>query len=246
MFVSVCEDNNIEMDGFLKAFKKLQCISCVDTFNNPKTLISSIKDTRYDIVFLDIFLPYMNGIDAAKKIRKIDPDVNIVFITGAADFSLEAFSIYATDYILKPLSYERLERTVMRIMEKSGISTEKIVDIKTQNAAYRLKESEIILIEKVINHCIVYTEKYTFDVLSPLKYFEGILDKDIFIRSHAGYLVNRHKISKIDVNGNLSYTLHFFGIEKTALVSRGKKNNLFSSIANGKSQNGDYIAFRNK
>jgi DNA-binding LytR/AlgR family response regulator len=226
------------MEWFLKTFRKIQCVSRVDTFNDPRNLLNSLGSTKYDIIFLDICLPHINGIETAKKIRNVDSDVNIVFITGANKFGLEAFSIYATDYILKPLNYERLERTVKRIKTKLRLDNDKIVDIKTQNVVYRVKESDVVLIEKVMNRCMVYTKKFTFDVLSPIKHFENILDENKFIRSHSGYLVNRDEISRIEVNGNLSYTLHFFDLEKTALLSRGKKDKLFDCILNTKVQNG--------
>ncbi|MCX7748810.1 MAG: LytTR family DNA-binding domain-containing protein [Clostridia bacterium] len=234
MFVVVCDYNDEERSRIAETLERIECVNFVETYNNPENLLESMNGNRFDIIFLEINLPTMNGIETAKAIRDIDPDVHIVFITGIESFCLDAFSVYATDYILKPVNFDRLEKTVRRIKEKTRHCNEKIVDIKTQNVVYRVKESDIVLIEKVMNRCMVYTEKFTFDVLSPLKYFEDILDESKFIRSHAGYLVNRDRISKIEVNGNLSYTLHFYNINKTALVSRGKKNKLFKGISNTK------------
>ena len=234
MFVAVCEDMDIEKSEVVSTLEKLVCIKNVMFFNNPKKLLEHFEENKFDIIFLDTKLPYMDGIETAKAIRDMDPDIFIVFVTAQADFCLDAFSVYAADYILKPLRFKRLENTVKRIHAKVANDDKKVIEIKTQNTVYRVKQSDIVLIEKVLNRCMVYTAQFTFDVIMPLKYFEDILDKDTFIRSHAGYLVNRDKIFRIDVNGNLSYTIHFNGINKTALVSRSKKNRLFEYMSNTK------------
>jgi two-component system LytT family response regulator len=229
--VVVCDYNDVERNQIVQALKSITCVNCVEIFSDPKILLDSLNNKRFDIIFLDVNLPHLNGIETAKAIRNIDTDVHIVFVTKMKCFSLDAFSVYATDYILKPVDINRLKKTINRISDIFFHDDQRIVDIKTRNMVYRVKESDIVLIEKVTNRCIVYTEKFTFEVLSPLKYFEDILNKSKFIRSHVGYLVNRDKISKIEVNGNLSYTLHFYSIDKTALVSRGKKNTLFKCIS---------------
>ncbi|MCX7923625.1 MAG: LytTR family DNA-binding domain-containing protein [Clostridia bacterium] len=226
MFVAVCEDSTLERVRIVDILNSIDCIKHVVNFDEPTKLLNYFKSNRVDLVILDINLPTMNGIEAARAIRRIDPEVFIVFVTGYDNFCLKAFSLYATDYILKPFNPDRLERTIRRVYKSLDKQDNRIVEIKTQNVIYRVKQSEIILIEKVLNRCNVYTEQFTFDVITPLKYFEDILDKDKFVRTHAGYLVNKDKISKIEVNGNLSYTVYFNNIEKTALVSRGKKDKL--------------------
>ncbi len=232
MNVVLCASNDVERNQIVQTLKSITNISCIETYADPKSLLESLKNKRFDIIFLDISLPHMNGIEIAKAIRKKDSITHIVFISQTECYSLDAFSVYATDYILKPLDFNRLKKTVLRISDIYMHNDHKFVDIKTRNMVYRIKESEIILIEKVMNRCIVHTENSTFEVLSSLKYFEDILNETKFIRSHVGYLVNRDKISRIEVNGNLSYTLHFYNIDKTALVSRGKKNELFKCISN--------------
>lgn len=234
MFIAICESSTIENSEVAHALEKTSCVKNIIFFNDPLKLLASLKVNRFDLVLLDTRLPRLNGIETARAVRQIDPDVSIVFVSAHADFCFEAFSVYATDYILKPLCTDRLERTIRKIYAQVRDDNKRVVEIKTQNAVYRVKQSDIVLIEKVLNRCIVYTEKLTIDVIMPLKHFEDVLDKELFIRSHAGYLVNRERISRIDVNGNLSYTIHFDGIKKTALVSRSKKNKLFEYISNVK------------
>lgn len=235
MNVVVCDYNDVERNQIVQTLKSITYVNYVETYANPKSLLDNLNNKRFDIIFLDINLPHMNGIETANAIRNIDTTIPIVFVAKTKCFSMDAFSVYATDYILKPVDIDRLKKTISRIGELSAHCEKKVVDIKTRSMVYRVKESEIVLIEKVMNRCIVFTEKSTFEVQSPLKYFEDILDENKFIRSHVGYLVNRDKISGIEVNGNLSYTLHFDSIAKTALVSRGKKNKLFKCISSASS-----------
>ena len=85
----------------------------VDTYSDGLKFISSFH-AQYDLVFLDIEMPYLNGMDAAKKIRETDKNVLIVFVTNLAQFALEGYEVQAFDFILKPITYPNLKMKLMR------------------------------------------------------------------------------------------------------------------------------------
>ena len=96
----------------LEAFED---IKVVKNFTNPSLLLKSIQDLSFNVVFLDITIHGMDGIDLANQLLSIDPTVQIVFVSAYRDYAIEAFELNSIDYILKPLTKERLEITVERL-----------------------------------------------------------------------------------------------------------------------------------
>lgn len=87
------------------------------TFTNPREGFAHLAKDKTDIVFLDIGMPEMNGLQAGEYIQQIDPDIRIVYITAYADYALEAFELNALDYVLKPVDPLRFSKTIARIEE---------------------------------------------------------------------------------------------------------------------------------
>lgn len=87
-------------------------------FTDPKQALTSASATVYDIAFLDIEMPNMSGIMLAKELQKINPVINIVFITGHSEYMPNAFELYASDYIMKPITENKLRRTLDNLRHK--------------------------------------------------------------------------------------------------------------------------------
>lgn len=98
-----------------------QAIEIAGMFTNPLEAIERIADIMPQIVFLDINMPQLQGIDAASRILDLCPDTDIIFITAYEQYAIEAFELHALDYLLKPITKERFDKTLQRIMEKKGI-----------------------------------------------------------------------------------------------------------------------------
>lgn len=81
----------------------------IDCFDNGDYLIRESENTRYNIVFLDIFMPSINGMDIAKELREKDRTVKIIFLTSSPEFALQSYSVKATGYCLKPVEYEKIK-----------------------------------------------------------------------------------------------------------------------------------------
>lgn len=81
----------------------------IDCFDNGDSLIRKNGIIRYDIIFLDIVMPLLNGMDTAKELHDRDKTVKIIFLTSSPEFALQSYSVKATDYCLKPTTYQRLK-----------------------------------------------------------------------------------------------------------------------------------------
>ena len=101
--------------------KNFDGISLIGSFSNPNEAMKKMGHLKPDIVFLDISMPQLHGLDAASLILEGSPDTDIVFVTAFDRYAVEAFELNALDYILKPVCIDRLEKTVERMMKKQAV-----------------------------------------------------------------------------------------------------------------------------
>lgn len=108
----------LELEYLLKSFADIQVEGL---FRNPADALEKIAIQKPDMVFLDIDMPYMNGLDLALKIQSLLPGIVIIFVTAFSNYALEAFKAYPLDYILKPVDEERFRKTVTYAIEQTGL-----------------------------------------------------------------------------------------------------------------------------
>ena len=110
-----------ELEFLLKEFPE---ISITGIYTDPLTAIEKIGEQKPQAVFLDINMPQLRGIDAASRILDLSPDTDIVFVTAYDEYAVEAFEVHALDYLLKPVSPERLKKTAERLMKRKPLLRE--------------------------------------------------------------------------------------------------------------------------
>jgi two-component SAPR family response regulator len=101
-----------ELEFFLKEYSDIEIIA---SYTNPLKAIEELKENNVQLVFLDINMPQLLGIDVGSKILDINPEIKIVFVTAYDQYALEAFELNAIDYVLKPIQRTRFEKTMQRI-----------------------------------------------------------------------------------------------------------------------------------
>lgn len=117
---------------------ELDGLQLVGTANNASDTIKLVKERKPDLAVLDVELPDMKGIELAEKLRKERSDLYVVFITAHKEYSLEAFRLYAYDYILKPIDKERVKTTVRRIQQAVQELEKNLVDLVSHQQASRM------------------------------------------------------------------------------------------------------------
>lgn len=163
-----------------------------------------------DILLLDIQVPDMLGIEAAKKIRQIDTNAIIMFITNLAQYAIDGYSVEAMDYILKPLSFAPFSTKLARALRvvKQRQAEGVAVSVKTKTGISRFFSSSLSFIE-VINHTLVFhlTDGTVLKQWGSLGSYEAQLEGEHFARCNSGYLVNLKYVESIEgdyviVNGS--------------------------------------------
>ncbi len=179
----------------------------------------------YDLLFMDIRLPDMLGIDAARKIRERDSEVMIVFVTTMTQYAIDGYEVNAFDYILKPLRYDafvtKMDR-IRRILDRSGEGA--TVTIKTKTDQFYIKAAEIQYIEVSGHDLIFHMPDREISVWGSLSKFEQELNQKQFARCNACYLVNLRHVKSVS---GMTVTVG----EQDLSISKTKKKDFMSELA---------------
>ena len=108
------DDERIILEELCAMIRQTE-IKLARAFQDPLEALESIKSLRPDVVFLDIEMPGLNGIELARKIAGLDPKIQIVFVTAYEQYALKAFEVSAVHYLLKPLTQEKINEAVNRV-----------------------------------------------------------------------------------------------------------------------------------
>ena len=189
-----------------------------------------------EVVFLDIGIRGESGIDCAKILTELDPKVKLIFATAHAEYMSEAFELYAFDYLVKPFSVDRVNKTLDRIaalrQPESGVEPDERI-VKPEYRHDRLlvkgKESmsfisipDIVLIQRENNATVIYTQTDSYVTSASMTELEKKLDPEQFLRSHKSYIINLSRISRIEPYGRWTYIVHFQGRKEDALLTAEK------------------------
>ncbi|MBQ9520719.1 MAG: response regulator [Acholeplasmatales bacterium] len=127
MKVICLDDEKIILQGMIINCKKVEAITEVIGFNTFKQLTDYLKDNTADVIFSDINMPDVNGIDVAKYLRENHPEINVVFTTGYTEYTNQAIRASAKGYLLKPISKEMIEEQINYFLEDNEITKRVVV-----------------------------------------------------------------------------------------------------------------------
>jgi two-component system LytT family response regulator len=225
--VLICEDQLENANLLKEMLGEMEDVEVVGHAENGTAAISMVKKLSPDVVLMDIGLPGMDGLSATELIKSINPDIFIVVITAYTGYALDAYKLYVYDYILKPYDKVRIFKTLNNISKlkdigKSGIelpAKKKKIVIKSRDEIVFLDQQEIVMVERDEAKCCIYTAKEVIETYDSLNTLEERLNKEMFFRSHRGFIVNLYYVDRIVNYGRKVYTIRLKYIEKEALIS---------------------------
>jgi len=159
-----------------------------------------IKDTKPDLIFLDINMPRLTGIEFLKSLNN---PPKVIFTTAYSEYALEGFELDVVDYLLKPFSFERFLKAVGKAQRGSNIESEseEFITIKADGKLYRIGYEEILFAESQGDYLTIHTKEKKLTFYETMKSFLEQLPNSEFIRIHRSFLI---AISKVDyVEGNI-------------------------------------------
>ena len=168
-----------------------------ELFEDSDALLSAHSQKPFDIILLDIVMPLLNGIDAAKELREKDKTVKIIFLTTTTEFAIDSYAVKASNYLLKPVNPDTLFACLDELIcDLQSIG--KSIVVKGTDATHRIVLSDIEYVEAQLKHTVFFLkEKQKIESAEPFYTYENILVLDDgFFKSHRSYIVNIHHIDK--------------------------------------------------
>ncbi|MDD2697184.1 MAG: LytTR family DNA-binding domain-containing protein [Arcobacteraceae bacterium] len=176
-------------------------------------------EQRFDVVFLDINMPEINGIELGKMVLKNFPLTKIVFQTAYDEFALDAFEVGSVDYILKPIELERVEKTLARVKKMVAKSNEKLL-VKLGGNSYILNPSDVCYIKADLAEVYVKSKIASGYMSNNMSDLELSLEPFGFVRVHRSYLVNLNKIKSLSSIENSKFVITFYDIDDELISSK--------------------------
>ena len=152
---------------------------------------------KFDILLMDIEMPHLNGMEAAQKIRELDKEVVIVFITNMAQYAIGGYAVGALDYVLKPVPYFAFSQQLRKAEEQLRRRARHYLALPVEGGMRRLDSSLIYYLESEGHRVHFYTEEGDFVAAGTLKAFEEKLAERPFARCNSGYLVNLAQVKSV-------------------------------------------------
>ncbi|WP_236978146.1 LytR/AlgR family response regulator transcription factor [Membranihabitans maritimus] len=212
------------LETYLKSYEDFELTG---VSSNALEANKMLKENDIDVMFLDIQMPQLNGIDFLKILE--NPPL-VVFTTAFKEYALEGFELEAVDYLLKPISKERFDKAIEKVRHDLGRNAEAFEDsifVKSDKKLHRLYYDEIFYIEGLKDYVIIKTETSKIVTLQTMKSLEEKLSNNNFKRIHRSYIVNLDKIKSV-VGNNLEILIKG---EKVKLpIGKNYKDNLLDIV----------------
>lgn len=207
----VVDDKPLAIDILKDYIAKLSFLQLVHTTQSPLEALSFIHNNMVNLIFLDIQMPELNGMDFMKMLKGKIP---VILTTAYSEYALEGYEQDVLDYLLKPVSFERFYKAVEKARKVIGINqlkdniTEKDQKVKGDDlnclfvkAGYKIQRipfEEILYIEAKQNYSVIVTTKEKVMTLQHIKMMEERLSQNKFIRVHKSYIISIDKINTIE------------------------------------------------
>lgn len=205
--IAICDDDRNDLERVLSLVqiyldeKNIQAE--VKVFDHPDALVEECENYRPHIYILDIVMPMVTGIQAARELRWNQPDAEIIFATSESSYALESFDVNPINYILKPIQKDKLFPTLDKAVSRVDISSEKSVIVKVKGGLQTLRLDEILYME-YRNHVVSY-HLYDGSIISTptlrigfAEYLEDNYKGKDFVRCHESIAVNVSAIDRLN------------------------------------------------
>ena len=230
----IIDDEPLARKGLREYIGDVDFLDLVGEYDNPLRATELLMNGRVDLIFLDIQMPKITGMEFLKTLA--NPPL-VIFTTAYPQYAVDGFELNAADYLLKPFSFERFWKAVIkaRTLFDSGkspslqpiIIEDEHFFIKTDNKLVKINYTDILYVEALQNYIAVHTTNKKYITYLTFKSIEESLPQNIFLKVHKSYLVSLTKIESIEGNEIIIGQHHI-------PISRNMKDDVMEKILKGK------------
>ena len=205
----IVDDEPLAREAIEMLIDKTNDLTLVGSFNSPATASEFLNGNTVDLIFLDIQMPGISGIEFAKT---IPDDTFVIFTTAFSEFATDSYEVDAIDYLIKPVRLERFQKGVEKarsygkLLEAGYASNniENITDdyffVKADRKIFKVHFKNILFIEGLKDYVVVHTENQKVITAMNIKTIHDQLPKSMFVRVSKSYIVNVKQIESVDNN----------------------------------------------
>lgn len=153
---------------------------------------------NFDMIFMDIQMPHMDGMEAAQKLRKLDTQTLLVFVTNMAQMAIRGYEVEAFDFVVKPLHYDSLALKMDRILKSLARRQDQNLVISSDGARILVSAHDIYYIEVFDHRLVFHTEKGDYSTYGAISKYAEQLEPVGFFQCNKCYLVNLRYVKKVD------------------------------------------------
>lgn len=205
--IALCDDEPAALDKtelILDAYEKLhdKYKFSIHTFSNAEDLLKKIKEEEYvpDLLLMDIYMPEKLGIEAARELRQMGNECRIVFLTAAREYALDAFCVNAVQYLLKPISKEKLFPVLDKLLSDLEAEQKRYLLLRSDGRIHRVSINNIVYCEAQRKHqCIYLTDGTQLLLRMTLAgLYEMLASYPEFVKAGIAYIVNLSHIQSLN------------------------------------------------
>ncbi|MPW24573.1 response regulator [Alkalibaculum sp. M08DMB] len=195
----------------------------IDIYDNPIELLKKFQDDPfiYNLIFLDVDMPEMNGLDVGARIKDVNEYAITVFVTAHDKYALKAFEVGAFNYIVKPINKEKLRDTLgksLRLITKLSIDEQSMyITIYDKGKYIKILYKDILYFEKHGNKIIITCEDCEYESYLTFKKLKELLGNQFFVQCHRGAIVHKEKIIRLENNMVIMDKNHKIPVSKNYL-----------------------------
>ncbi|MBR2949858.1 MAG: response regulator transcription factor [Lachnospiraceae bacterium] len=206
MYISICDDQESELQFLIHLLDRWQSernhALRLKTFNSASAMLDAAEKEPFSLYILDVMMPGMDGLEAAREIRRFDEKADIVFLTSSPGFAYESYSVRALDYLLKPVRRDMLFPILDRLFLREQ-KPEEGLTLKCGSAWIRIPFSSLSYVEVNGKHLFFnLTDGSVREVYGTLREYEAaLLSRPEFMQPHRSYIVNMLQAAEFSPSG---------------------------------------------
>ncbi len=205
----IIDDEPLARDAIEMLINQTDDLDLIGSFNSPESATNIIESNTVELIFLDIQMPGINGIEFARSISK---GTFVIFTTAYSEFATDSYEVDAIDYLIKPVKLERFQKAVEKAQSYSKLfredyannNIEKVADnfffVKADRRIFKVYFNDILFIQGLKDYVVMHSENQKVITAMNIKTIYDQLPKDMFVRVSKSYIINVKHIGSVDNN----------------------------------------------